>query len=197
MLVGVADEHATLTRLLVGLRLGPLGVGVELRGLDDLVQPVWRDRIDQAGDPLVDVPGCLLGQLRTLRDQPAGLPRRGLAGQDPRPGEREAMPQRHRSPQIIRRHLRRNTQHHPELGHGELRDLRATLTTQHHRTFAAVARTPAGTNRADVGMIAVGIDLGMHEEPRVGPVGLGTMLGGRLQQVGRRQRGQISIEHVF
>jgi hypothetical protein len=107
------------------------------------------------------------------------------------------MPQPQRRPQIVRGHLRRHTEHHTELGHGELRDLRATLSTQHHRPFPALARTSAGTVRARVRVTAVGVDLGMHQQPRVGPVGLGAVLGGRVQQVGRRERGEISIEHVF
>ncbi|MER7243431.1 hypothetical protein [Kribbella sp. NPDC000426] len=46
-------------------------------------------------------------------------------------------------------------------------------------------------------MEPVGVDLGVLQQPRIGPIGHRAVLGGRLEQVGRRELIQICLEHVF
>ncbi|MEU4295700.1 hypothetical protein AB0E63_46435 [Kribbella sp. NPDC026596] len=196
VVVRPAHKHAMLARLLLSLGTGGGGIGMHLRGGDDLVQPVRRQRVDDRRDPLIDIAGGLLGQLRTLRHDPTRLPWRRLTGPDAGPGEREPVPQRQRVTYEVGRYTRRDALHNTELGHRELRNRRAPRTTQHDRSFPAVTRAATRTSSAGVGMVAVGIDQGVFEEPRVAAPGLGAVLGGRLQQVGRRQRRQVSFEHV-
>ena len=197
MLAGATDEHAPLAALLLGLGPGQVGVGVHLGGPNDLVQPVRRDRVHDRRHPLVDVAGRLGGQLQAGGGEQPRLPRRRLAAADLGPGEREPVPQRQRLPEVIRGHTGRDTDHQPELGRRELRDLRAAVAAQHHATFAAVEAAPTRAGRAGVGVVAVGEDLGVLDQPGRAPVLLGAVLGGRLQQFWRRQRGQVSFEHVF
>ncbi|WUJ75263.1 hypothetical protein OG809_18760 [Kribbella soli] len=195
--IAAADEDAAFARCLGGLVAGQVGVGVEFGGADDLVEAVRGDGVDQRCDALVDVPGGVLGQLHTQRGELTRLPGRGVAGLDAGPGEREPVPQRQRLAEELACHHRRDPEHHTELGDGELGDLRAAVTAQHHGAFPPVGGPAAGPDAADRRVEPVGIDLGVLQQPRVGPVGHRAVLGGRLQQVGRRELIQIGVEHAF
>ncbi|WP_432886779.1 hypothetical protein ACQPYH_04150 [Kribbella sp. CA-245084] len=196
-LIAAADEHAPLVGCFGRLVAGQVGVGVCLGGTDDPVQPVRRNAVDQRCGAFVDGAGGLFGQFQAGRGEAAGFPRGGITGQDAGPGEREPVLQRERFTKEAGGHCRGDAEHQSEFGDRELRDLRAAVTAEHHRALASIGGPATGPEATDRRVEAVGVDLGMLQQPRVGLIGHRAVLGGRLEQVGRRQRLQIRVEHVF
>ena len=168
VLVAAADEHTPFAGLLGGLGPRQVRVGVHLRGLDDLVQPVRGDGVDESRDPLVDVGGGVLGQFRAVGDDPAGLPRGRVTGLDSGPGEGEPVPQRQGLAEVV--------------GGDPGGDARASRRTRRSRTPGSPdsrrhpapprVRRPSQVRRPgpETGpgsrVEAIGVDQGVLEEPR-------------------------------
>ncbi|MFF1819920.1 hypothetical protein ACFVWG_21645 [Kribbella sp. NPDC058245] len=198
VLIRTTYEHSALADLRSGLGTRGVGVGVHLRGLDDLVQPIRGNGVDQVRDPAIDVQGGFLGQTDAVTHDLARLPWRRLTGQDLDPGQGEPVTQCQGITDDSGTDAMGDTHDDRELTDRELQDLRAALATQHHATFTTLEPTATRPRRTRVGVETVGVDQGVFERPGIGPVRQRTLPDGRLQQVGRRQQRQIIIvEHAF
>ncbi len=183
--IGAADEHATLPILGVGLSARLAGVGMNLRGLDDLGQPPWRDRVQQMRDPLIDVQRRLERQIEAVPGQQTRLPWRRFTGQNPSPREGKSGPQRQGRPDVVTAHPGRNTTHRRELGDCKRCNRWTPVTTKDHCTLATIARTATEPKRAHVGMETIGVLQRDLEAPDSGPILHRETVSGRPQQVGR------------